>query len=212
MTWFRSHLSDARVVAVVRAPHVADVVGLVTTLARAGIPTVELTFTIPDVLPIVEAAAAVEGVVVGVGSVATPEQVRRAADAGARFVVTPARRPDVESACRASGVPIVPGAMTPTEIDDAHRSGADAVKIFPARNLGPAFVADVLAPMPEIALVPSGGIGIDDAADYLLAGAVAIGTGAVTPADAVATGDLDTIRERAAAIVRSIRERTSPTP
>ncbi len=207
MSWLRSHLEQARVIAVLRCDHVADAVGLAQTLVNAGVPTIELTFTIPDVLRSVEAAAGVPGAVVGVGSVATGDQVRAAQSAGARFVVTPARRPEVEAVCREIGMAYVPGAMTPSEIDDADRSGADCVKVFPIRPLGARYLADVLAPMPHLALVPSGGIGLDDAADYLIAGAVAVGVGAITPAQAVEQNDLATVARRAASIVGSIRER-----
>jgi 2-dehydro-3-deoxyphosphogluconate aldolase / (4S)-4-hydroxy-2-oxoglutarate aldolase len=212
MSWLRSHLEQARVIAVVRCDHIPDAVGLTRVLVDAGVPTIELTFTIPDVLRSVEAAAGVPGAVVGVGSVATGDQVRAAQSAGARFVVTPARRPDVEAVCREIGMPYVPGAMTPSEIDDADRSGADCVKVFPIRPFGPRYLTDLLAPMPHLALVPSGGIGLDDAADYLLAGAAAVGVGAITPAPAVERNDLATIAERASAILRSIGDRSTTSP
>lgn len=212
MSWLRTHLAEARVIAVVRCDHVADPTGLARTLVDAGIATIELTFTIPDVLRSVEAAATVPGAVVGVGSVATGHQVRAAQAAGARFVVTPTRRPEVEATCREMGMAYIPGAMTPSEIDDADRSGADCVKVFPIRQLGPRYLSDLLAPMPHLALVPSGGIGLHDAVDHLAAGAVAVGVGAITPADAVERNDLATVADRAATILRAIGEQLDAGP
>lgn len=212
MSWLRAHLEQARVIAVVRCGHLGDPIGLARALVDGGVPTIELTFTIPDVLRSVEAAAGVPGAVIGVGSVATGDQVRAAHSAGARFVVTPARRPDVEAVCREVGMPYIPGAMTPSEIDDADRSGADCVKVFPIRPLGPRYLTDLLAPMPHLALVPSGGIGLDDAVEYLLAGAAAVGVGAITPAVAVERNDFATVAERAATILRSISDRLVTSP
>ena len=172
----------------------------------AGVVNVEFTFTTPDVLAIVERTASVDGATVGVGTVLTPRQVTDATSAGARFVVTPVRNVEVELACHAAGVPIIPGAMTPSEIHGAAVGGADVIKVFPARSLGPSYIADLLAPLPGLALVPSGGIGIDDAADYLRAGAWAIGLGSLVPAAALVSGDHTEVRVRAERMMASIAD------
>ena len=204
MSWLRDHLRAHPVVAIVRADTVADPRGLVAALVEAGVVNVEFTFTTPDVLTIVERTASVAGATVGVGTVLTPQQAVDAIAAGARFVVTPVRDVEVEAACHAGGVPIIPGAMTPSEIHGAAAGGADVVKLFPARSLGPSYIADVLAPLPSLALVPSGGIGIDDAADYLRAGAWAVGLGSLVPAQALSSGDRTEVRARAARLMASI--------
>jgi 2-dehydro-3-deoxyphosphogluconate aldolase/(4S)-4-hydroxy-2-oxoglutarate aldolase len=204
MSWLRDHLREHRVVAIVRADTIADPRGLVGTLVDAGVVNVEFTYTTPDVLAIVERTASVDGATVGVGTVLTPQQAVDATNAGARFVVTPVRDLAVETACHAAGVPIIPGAMTPTEIHGAATGGASVVKVFPARSLGPSYIADVLAPLPGLALVPSGGIGIDDAADYLRAGAWAVGLGSLVPAAALVSGDHTEVRVRADRVMRSI--------
>jgi 2-dehydro-3-deoxyphosphogluconate aldolase/(4S)-4-hydroxy-2-oxoglutarate aldolase len=204
VSWLRGHLEQVRVVAILRAPVIAAPERVAATLVAAGVPTIELTFTTPDVQALIEAMAAVDGAVVAAGSVTTSLQACEAYEAGARFVVSPGYEPEVAATCRASGIPYVPGAMTPTEIRAAVRDGWDVVKLFPARPLGPAFVRDVLAPFPDLALVPSGGIGIDDVDEYLRAGAVAVGTGAVATPALLASGDLDALRERAVALARAV--------
>lgn len=202
-SWLRNHLTQARVVAILRAPVIASPERVAATLVAAGVPTIELTFTTPGVSALIEVMASVDGAVVGAGSVTTAQQARDACDAGAQFLVSPGYEPEVAATCRAVGVPYIPGAMTPSEIRAVVRDGWDVVKVFPARQLGPAFLRDVLAPLPDLALVPSGGIGVDDVAGYLAAGAVAVGTGAAAPPAALAAGDLDALHERASTLARA---------
>jgi 2-dehydro-3-deoxyphosphogluconate aldolase / (4S)-4-hydroxy-2-oxoglutarate aldolase len=187
-----------RVLSVVRADTVPDVGRLCSALAAGGIRTVELTFTTPDVLDHLAAAARHPGVLVGVGTVLTADQARAAIDAGARFLVTPGLRPAVAEVATASDVPVVLGALTPTEVAAALDLGAAAVKVFPAGRFGPRYLADLLGPFPGVDLLPSGGITTEDAGAYLAAGAVAVcaGTSVVPPA-AVARGAWSEISELA---------------
>ncbi|WP_432540691.1 bifunctional 4-hydroxy-2-oxoglutarate aldolase/2-dehydro-3-deoxy-phosphogluconate aldolase [Kineococcus sp. SYSU DK002] len=192
-----------RVVCVVRAPVVPDPVALCEALAAGGIRTVELTLTTPGALDLLRKAAgatgtAEAGVALGLGTVLTADDARAAIDAGARFLVTPGLRPAVAEVARAAGIPFLQGALTPTEVLDAHEGGASAVKVFPASAFGPAYLKDLHGPYPDLRLVPSGGITAGNAADFLAAGAAAVtaGTGVVPP-DVVAAGDWAAITARA---------------
>jgi 2-dehydro-3-deoxyphosphogluconate aldolase/(4S)-4-hydroxy-2-oxoglutarate aldolase len=196
-------IREDRVVAVVRATRVADPAGLAKTLAEAGIRCVEFTFTIADVLETIEAAAS-SGALVGAGTVLDAGQARRAIEAGARFVVSPTLEPALVEAAR--GIPVFLGAFTPTEVMAAHRAGATAVKLFPARLGGPSYLRDLRGPFPGISFVPSGGIDQSNALGFLEAGAVAVYAGSsLVPAEAVATGDHDEIARGARAFLKALR-------
>jgi 2-dehydro-3-deoxyphosphogluconate aldolase/(4S)-4-hydroxy-2-oxoglutarate aldolase len=200
---FEAIVAD-RVVAVVRAPSVADPAGLAKTLASAGIRCVEFTFTIPGVLEAIEAASST-GAVIGAGTVLRPEQARDAVAAGARFVVSPVLAPEIVGPCSDAGVPAFLAALTPTEVLSAMRAGSTAVKLFPARVGGPRYVHDLLGPLPDARLIPSGGVDESNAREFLEAGAVAVyaGAGLVSP-DLVATGDHEEIGRRAERFVSSL--------
>jgi 2-dehydro-3-deoxyphosphogluconate aldolase / (4S)-4-hydroxy-2-oxoglutarate aldolase len=200
-------LTADRVVCIVRANRVADPVALVGALAGAGIRLVEFTFTIPGALDLIEAAAEAPDGVVGAGTVLTAAHARDAIAAGARFLVTPDVRPDVASAALAADVPVLMGALTPTELSHAFDAGAAAVKIFPARIGGPAHVRDLLGPFPNARLVPTGGVNAGNARAFLDAGALAVGAGTdVVQPDLVAQGDHAAIGERAHAFIRALNE------
>jgi 2-dehydro-3-deoxyphosphogluconate aldolase/(4S)-4-hydroxy-2-oxoglutarate aldolase len=204
-------LREDRVIAVVRAHRVRDPAGLAAALAGHGVRCVEFTLTIADVLSAIRAAAG-RGALVGAGTVLDPAQAHEAIDAGARFVVTPAVRVDVARACHDLGVPVVLGAFTPTEIRSAVEVGAAAVKLFPSRVGGPEYVRDLLGPFPDLALVPSGGVGPENMTAYLEAGAVAVSLGtSLAPPDAVVSGDLDQIVERIK-LVRAALQGSPPIP
>ncbi|MCW0214231.1 MAG: bifunctional 4-hydroxy-2-oxoglutarate aldolase/2-dehydro-3-deoxy-phosphogluconate aldolase [Pseudonocardia sp.] len=189
-----------RALAVVRAERIPDVAALCHALADGGVRTVELTFTTPGVLPLLEEAAGHPRAEVGVGTVLTADQAKAAIDAGASFLVTPGLRRAVAQVAVAAGVPVYLGAFTPTEVAEAMDLGASAVKIFPAGRLGPGYLRDLLGPYPQARLLPSGGVSADNAAEFLAAGAAAVcaGTSVVPPA-AVAAGDWSLITARARA-------------
>ncbi|UVJ39597.1 bifunctional 4-hydroxy-2-oxoglutarate aldolase/2-dehydro-3-deoxy-phosphogluconate aldolase [Arthrobacter sp. CJ23] len=206
---FVQQLEADRTLAVVRAASIPDAADLCRALADGGIRTVELTFTTPDVLRHVQRAAetaAEHGVAVGIGTVMTADQARAALDAGARFLVTPGLRPEVAAVAAAAGIPFSLGAMTPTEVAQALDLGSSVVKIFPARQLGPAYLKDLQGPYPGIRLLPSGGIDATNAMSYLDAGATAVccGTSVVPPA-AVAAGHWADISARAAAFTGALK-------
>lgn len=206
---FVQQLEADRTLAVVRAPFIPDAAGLCLALADGGIRSVELTFTTPDVLKHVRRAAETasqHGAAVGIGTVMTAEQAKAAIDAGAQFLVTPGLRPEVAAVAAAAGIPFSLGAMTPTEVAVALDLGSAAVKIFPARQLGPAYLKDLQGPYPGIRLLPSGGIDASNAKSYLDAGAAAVccGTSVVPPA-AVASGDWADISARASAFTATLK-------
>ncbi|MEU6968692.1 bifunctional 4-hydroxy-2-oxoglutarate aldolase/2-dehydro-3-deoxy-phosphogluconate aldolase [Kitasatospora aureofaciens] len=202
-----SELWDDPVIAVVRAPRIPDAAALCSALAEGGIRFTEFTYTTPDVTGHLTRASA-SGWRVGVGTVLTAEQAERGIDAGASFLVTPGCRPEVAQAARARGVPVVLGALTPTEVARAVDLGAAAVKIFPARSFGPGYFKDLRGPYPDVPLVASGGVNAGNAAEFLAQGALAVcaGTDVVPPA-AVEAGDWAEIARRAREFTRACAAR-----
>ncbi|MFD8755880.1 bifunctional 4-hydroxy-2-oxoglutarate aldolase/2-dehydro-3-deoxy-phosphogluconate aldolase [Kitasatospora sp. NPDC059577] len=198
-----SALQDDRVIAVVRAPDIPDAAALCAALAAGGIRWTEFTYTTPDVTRHLRRAAQA-GHRVGVGTVLTAEQAERGTAAGASFLVTPGCRPEVAAAATSAGVPVVLGALTPTEVARAVDLGAAAVKIFPARSFGPGYFKDLRGPYPDVPLVASGGVNTGNAAEFLAQGALAVcaGTDVVPPA-AVAAGDWAEITRRARAFTQA---------
>jgi 2-dehydro-3-deoxyphosphogluconate aldolase / (4S)-4-hydroxy-2-oxoglutarate aldolase len=193
-----------RALVVVRASEIPDPVALSNALAHSGIRAVELTFTTPGVLEYLTSAGSSDAVL-GMGTVCTADQANAAIGAGARFLVTPGIRPRVAKAGSDSGIPVIMGALTPTDILVAMDLGAAAVKIFPAGAFGPRYFKDLRGPFPDVALIPSGGVNAGNAAEYLAHGAVAVtaGTDVVSP-QTVASGDWSDIASRAAAFVQSL--------
>ena len=173
-------LAADRALSVVRAERIPDAAALCQALVDGGIRTVELTFTTPDVLVHLARAAesaAQTGAVVGVGTVLTAEQAEQAVDAGARFLVTPGIRPAVAELAVSQGIPVFPGALTPTEVAVAVDLGATAVKVFPAEFFGANYIKAVKAPLPQIELVPTGGVNENNVGEFLKAGAFATAAG-----------------------------------
>jgi 2-dehydro-3-deoxyphosphogluconate aldolase/(4S)-4-hydroxy-2-oxoglutarate aldolase len=153
--------------------------GVVEALMAGGVCTMEVTMTTPGALELIREVSQAYGgrVLMGVGSVLDPETCRMALLAGAEFVVTPVVNREVISMCNRYAKPIACGAFTPTEALAAHEAGADLVKIFPADTLGPSYIRNLLAPMPMLRLVPTGGVTPENARAYLKAGSVALGVG-----------------------------------
>jgi GntR family transcriptional regulator len=185
-----------RVVAVLRAPHYGAPEELARGLVRGGVRVIEFTLTGDNAHAAVRAAQAVPGAVVGVGSVLTPAQAREAVAAGARFLVSPVGATDIVAA--AGDIPVFLAGRTPTELRQASLLTGGPVKLFPAHLDGPGYVRSVLAPMPDMALMPSGGVDAGNASEYLDAGAVAVNVGgALCPPDLLVAGDGDALTGRA---------------
>jgi 2-dehydro-3-deoxyphosphogluconate aldolase/(4S)-4-hydroxy-2-oxoglutarate aldolase len=173
-------LCDVGVIPVVRARNAEALVDLAKALHAGGVPICEVTLTVPGAIDAIRRVAGAVGkeVLVGVGSVTRVEQVEEAVAAGAQFIVGPVLVPEVIAAAHEHDKPVIPGALTPTEIFQAHTLGADIVKVFPASVGGPAYFKAVLAPMPYLKLMPTGGVDLSTAAAFIKAGAVALGAGA----------------------------------
>lgn len=206
-----ARIVECGVIAVVRMDRSDNLVGAARALAAGGVVAVEVTMTTPGALEVIaEAGRALGGdVLVGAGTVLDARQARQALDAGADFLVAPTVDPDVVAAAHEAGVPMVPGALTPNEIEQAMRLGAQLVKLFPGRVATPGYFKDVLGPFPTARLLPTGNVDLTTAPEYIRAGAVAVGVGkALVDSAAVAAGDWQALTERArafTAVVRSAR-------
>ena len=201
-------LERAGIVAVIRIKEPAKLRAIVDAIAEGGIRALEVTMTVPGAVGLIGELAPTmpDGFLLGAGTVTDPETVGRVVDAGARFVVSPVFRRAVIEACHARGVPTTPGCFSPTEILDAWEAGADIIKVFPATALGPGYLKDIRGPMPQVKLMPTGGVTLDNAGDWIKAGAVAVGVGtALLEAKAIAAGDYLTLRRNAERIVASVR-------
>lgn len=200
-----AELSTRRALCIIRAPEIPDPFGLARTLVEAGIPIVEFALTTPDAPRLIERASGVDGLVLGAGTVLTAQDARDAISAGASFLLTPGLRPEVAAEARRHDVPVVLGAMTPTEVATAVDLGATAVKVFPAARLGPAYFSDLHGPYPDVPLVATGGLNAENAAAYLAAGALAVTAGSgVVGAALAAESRFAEIAERARAFLAAV--------
>jgi len=205
-------IAAERVIAVIRLSDAARLHEIVHALVDGGIRIIEVTMTIPGALSGIEqlARSFPESVVVGAGSVIDTGTAIAAVAAGARFVVSPVCRPALIEECHRRDAVMMPGGLTPTEILTAFEAGADFVKVFPAAAVGPSFVRDVKGPLPDLRLVPTGGIGIDDAGEWLRAGASAVGVGgALLDRHAIAANDFDALTAAARRLVGTVRNTVS---
>ncbi|HEY4013611.1 MAG TPA: bifunctional 4-hydroxy-2-oxoglutarate aldolase/2-dehydro-3-deoxy-phosphogluconate aldolase [Polyangiaceae bacterium] len=169
------------VVPVVRAPSADLAVQAIDAIRAGGIDVIELTMTVPGAVPLIRELTARFGdeIVVGAGTVLDAETARACLMSGAAFVVSPILDVATIECCRALGVPVIPGALTPTEIVRAARAAGDVVKVFPCGALGGAsYLRSLLAPLPNLKLIPTGGVSLKNAGEFLKAGAFAIGVGA----------------------------------
>ncbi len=201
-------MNKTGVVAIIRLDDLSQAKPLVETLLSGGIRAVEFTLSNPEAPQVIEKIKAEFDVFsngeafIGAGSVLTAEQAQECIERGAQFIVAPNTNPTVIEACQSADVPVFPGAYTPTEIQDAWEMGAAAVKVFPARALGPAYLKDVRAPMPHLRLVPTGGISQENIAAYKKAGAWAVGVGGnLVSAKEIANQNWDALRAEAVALI-----------
>ena len=178
-------LLESGVIAVARLPAAAGLRAAARALAAGGVGAVEITLTTPGAIEAIGELASDRDLacVVGAGTVLDESAACEVIDAGARFVVSPTLTPAVIRVCRDRDIPCLPGAFTPTEIVEAWRAGAPLVKLFPAAPVGPGYLRDLLAPLPFLRLVPSGGVSLENVGDWIRAGAVAVSVGsALLPA------------------------------
>ncbi|HDT13894.1 MAG TPA: bifunctional 4-hydroxy-2-oxoglutarate aldolase/2-dehydro-3-deoxy-phosphogluconate aldolase [Candidatus Aminicenantes bacterium] len=198
---------EARAVAVIRMRDGARLAEAVAALRRGGVSAVEITMTVPGAVEIIRELVRTRppGTLVGAGTVLDAGEAADVIAAGADFVVSPVTDRDTIQACRDAGVLVAPGAFTPTEIVAAWKAGADIVKVFPATSLGPRFFRDLRGPLPHVRLMPTGGVTLENARDFLAAGACCVGLGtALVDARAVEVGDWAEIEARARRLIASL--------
>lgn len=196
------------VIAIVRLDSAESLQKVADAILEGGIDIIEFTMTTPGALGILESATAKFGdrVVLGAGTVLDPESARAAVLAGARFIVSPNLNPKTIELCHRYGAVAVPGVLTPTEIVAAMEVGADLIKVFPASLGGPDYIKAVRAPLPQAPLVPTGGVEVENAGDYIRAGAVAVAVGgSLVNKKWVAAGDFAKMTDAARRLAETVR-------
>lgn len=191
---------NSGIVAIIRAPSSEQLLEVAHALYDGGIDVIEVTFTVPQALEIIAEVRKSLGdkVLLGAGTVLDPESARAALLAGAEFVVSPTVNLDVIRLCNRYDKLVMPGAFTPSEVLSAWEAGADIVKVFPSEVLGPGYLKALHGPLPQIRLMPTGGVNLDTLGDFIKAGACALGVGgALVEKQAVREGDMDRIRSLA---------------
>jgi len=200
-------LTDCGVVAVVRAESAEQGVKIAKAVMESGIVGIEITFTVPGALDIIKALAAEcgDGIVIGAGTVLDSETARAAILAGAQYVVSPFLDVDTVKLCNTYDVPCMPGAMTLKEAVEGMRAGADIIKIFPGALFGPRIIKEFKGPMPQLKMMPTGGVSVENAGEWIRAGAVAVGVGGALTAGAK-KGDYASITEIGKQLVAEVKK------
>jgi len=200
-----NNLREARAIAILRANDNAIARGALAAAVRGGFRVLEITMSTPGAVEIIADLSRDTHLTVGAGTVLTVEQARAAVRAGARFMVSPVLDVDVVAEANRLGCVVIPGCATPTELWNAHRAGAALQKLFPAPAGGPAWLRAVLAPMPFLRVIPTNGVEVDNAADWLAAGAFAVGcVRSLFPPDELAARAWDGIEARARALLAAV--------
>ncbi|MCB9219462.1 MAG: bifunctional 4-hydroxy-2-oxoglutarate aldolase/2-dehydro-3-deoxy-phosphogluconate aldolase [Ignavibacteriales bacterium] len=175
----RQSILERKVLSVVRMKNPAQLIPVINALKEGGVTGIELTMTIPNAIEAIRTANEEFGdsILLGVGSVIDPQTALDAIDAGAKFVVSPIYKRDVVDAVLSKNIVVSPGCFSPTEIQTAYEQGADFIKIFPADNLGMSYIKSIKAPLPHLKVIPTGGVNLTNAIDWINAGASAVGLG-----------------------------------
>ena len=196
------------VVAVLRAGHAREYAPVIAALADGGVRSIELTLSTAGVFELLPGLISDFGdhVEIGVGTITTEEEARQALTAGARFLVTPVTDVGIVRAAVEHGTPVFPGGLTPTELLAGWRAGATAVKVFPASTVGPGYISQLRGPFPELQVIPSGGVAIEDAPAWIRAGAMAVSLGGPLLGDAFQGGDLGGLTRRAEQVTGLVAE------
>ena len=196
------------VVAVIRMKDPSKLKGVADALIAGGVTAMEVTMTVPGAVGLIEQLARdlPKGLRLGAGTVLDPETARQVILAGATFIVAPTLNLATIEMCHRYDVAAMPGCFTPTEILDAWDAGADIVKVFPATTLGPSYLKDVRAPLPQVKLMPTGGVTVENAGDWIRAGAVAVGVGtSLLDAKAIADGHFHVLKTNAERMIANVR-------
>lgn len=203
-----AQIAAERVVAVIRLADAAKLVPVIEAVAKGGVRCIEITMTVPNAVELIRQVSATVSpdVLIGAGTVTDAETARAVIDAGAQFVVSPILNPDVLAVCKQEDVYCAPGCFTPTEIFAAWKLGADVIKVFPATSLGPKYFKDIKGPFPQIPLMPTGGVSIENAHEWIAAGAVAVGIGSdLLDKKAIDEGRFEVLTERAARLAANVQ-------
>jgi 2-dehydro-3-deoxyphosphogluconate aldolase/(4S)-4-hydroxy-2-oxoglutarate aldolase len=197
------------VVAVVRTRESDRVTAIAEALIEGGLSAIEITTTVPGAVDVLRTLSAALGsrILLGAGTVLDLDTARRVIDAGARFVAAPIYRRGLIELCHAHDVAVAPGCFSPTEIFEAWEAGADFIKVFPAATLGPDYFRDIRGPLPHLPIMPTGGVTLDNVADWINAGAVAVGveTALLDPL-AIANGHYGVLTARASAFLAAVKQ------
>ena len=203
-------IRNVGVIPVVRATSADEAMRAIDAIREGGISVLEITMTVPGAIKLIEEVANRYGsdALVGAGTVLDPETATACISSGARFIVSPALNVETIACCRRLDVAVMPGALTPTEVVQAWNAGADFVKVFPAGAVGgPSYLRALKAPLPQIELVPTGGVSLKTAGDFIRAGAAALGVGAdLVDITAIREGQSALITERAKQFIEIVRE------
>lgn len=202
-------ITTTGVVPVIRAQSADEAASAIAAIQKGGLSVLEITMTVPGAVELIrEVARRATDALVGAGTVLDPATARACIAAGARFVVSPALNLATIEACREAGIVVLPGALTPTEVVTAWNAGADLVKVFPANALGgPSYIKSLKAPLPAVRLVPTGGVNLQTAKDFIKAGAAALGVGAdLVDLAALRRGEAELITERARQFLALVKE------
>jgi 2-dehydro-3-deoxyphosphogluconate aldolase / (4S)-4-hydroxy-2-oxoglutarate aldolase len=202
-------LSKPGAIAIIRMSDSEKLKRICEAINKGGVSAIEITMTTPNALEVIENLSKTMGgeIVIGVGTVIDPQMAIDAINAGAEFVVSPFFNKEIVDTVKKRNIPVMPGAFTPTEIQTAYENGADIVKVFPADILGMAFFKAIKAPMPYLKLMPTGGVTLTNAGDWLKAGACAVGVGtALLDKKAISENDFNKLTENAKILVNSIEQ------
>jgi len=204
------HIAETGVVPVVRAASADEAMRVVDAIKEGGISILEITMTVPGALAVIEEVAKRFGneVMVGAGTVLDAETARACVLSGAQFIVSPALNLETIELCRRYSIAVMPGALTPTEVLAAWQAGADMVKVFPCNAMGGAsYLKSLKAPFPQVELIPTGGVSLKTAADFIRAGASALGVGSdLVDTKAIRAGESEKVTQAARAYLEAVRE------
>ncbi|GAB4460808.1 MAG: bifunctional 4-hydroxy-2-oxoglutarate aldolase/2-dehydro-3-deoxy-phosphogluconate aldolase [Armatimonadaceae bacterium] len=195
------------VIAVIRADSSEQLLDVAKALQMGGVTAMEVTMTTPNALEVIKAVKAEmgSGILMGVGTILDAETARMALLAGAEYVVTPVMKPEIIQLCNRYSKPIVSGAYTPTEALTAHEAGADFIKIFPADSLGPGYIKAIKAPLPQLEIIPTGGVDVETTPEFIKAGCAAVAAGSsLVSKEILKNKDWDKLSETARAFVVAV--------
>ena len=197
------------VIAVIRMKDSKKLLKVIEAVRDGGVKCIEITMTVPGAVKIIRelSGSVPKDVIIGAGTVTDVPTANEVIKAGAKFVVGPVANPEIIKLCKETGIVVMPGCFTPTEILNAWKAGADIVKVFPATSLGPKYFKDLAGPFPDIRLMPTGGVTIDNVGEWIKAGAVAVGIGSdLLDKKAIEEGRYDVLTDRARRMVRNFKE------